>query len=155
MTLFALITLLSAWIFVDNGIVVLSPLVHIPSATSQVYPFGQQCSPSLQQTAFGRGQQPHWPEDSLQHVLPSGHSDVPPGQTTFFALTIFFKAWIFFDTSILVLSPLVHVPSATSQVYPFGQQCCPSLQQTALGKGQQPHWPEDSLQHVLPSGHSD
>ena len=152
-TLFALVILLNAWIFFDICITVLSPLEHVPSATSQVYPFGQQCTPSLQQTAFGRGQQPHWPEDNLQQVVPSGHSDRPSGQTTLFALIILFNAGIFFDIGIAVLSPFVHVPSATSQVYPFGQQCSPSLQQTAWGSGQQPHWPEDSLQHVVSPGH--
>jgi len=33
---------------------------------------GQQCSPSLQQTASGSGQQPQSPVDSLQQVVPAG-----------------------------------------------------------------------------------
>ena len=53
----------------------LPPCVQVPADTSQVYPLGQQCTPSLQQTAFGRGQQPYSPEESLQQVFPSGHSD--------------------------------------------------------------------------------
>ena len=32
---------------------------HVPADTSHVYPLGQQCLPSEQQTAFGRGQHPH------------------------------------------------------------------------------------------------
>jgi len=131
----------------------LLPLLHVPSETSQVYPFGQQCTPSLQQTAFGKGQQPHCPEESLQQVLSSGHSDWPSGQTML-TWPFLCNAGIFSNIGMSLL-PLLHVPAETSQVYPFGQQCTPSLQQTAFGKGQQPHCPEESLQHVLPSGHSD
>ena len=61
-------------IFLTIGKLLL-PCVQVPADTSQVYPLGQQCTPSLQQTAFGRGQQPYSPEESLQQVLPSGHSD--------------------------------------------------------------------------------
>ena len=50
--------------------------------SEHVYPFGQQCSLSEQQTAFGKGQQPYCPPDSSQQVLPSGHSDCPPGHVT-------------------------------------------------------------------------
>ena len=64
----------NARIFLTNGKLLL-PCVQVPADTSQVYPLGQQCIPSLQQTAFGRGQQPYSPEESLQQVLPSGHSD--------------------------------------------------------------------------------
>ena len=152
MTLFSLLSLFDAGIFCNIGISLL-PLLHVPVETSQVYPFGQQCSPSLQQTAFGSGQQPHCPEESLQQVFPSGHSDWPSGQTTLPSLTPF-DAGIFCNIGISLL-PLLQVPAETLQVYPFGQQCTPSLQQTAFGKGQQPHCPEESLQHVLPSGHSD
>ena len=40
-----------------------------------VYPLGQQCTPSEQQTAFGKGQHPYSPDESLQQVFPLGHSD--------------------------------------------------------------------------------
>ncbi|KAJ7375901.1 hypothetical protein OS493_038148 [Desmophyllum pertusum] len=38
---------------------VLNHLTHSPVWISQLYPCGQQCVPSLQQTAFGTEQQPH------------------------------------------------------------------------------------------------
>ena len=55
-------------------------LLQVP--TSHVYPCGQQWSPSLQKTASGRRQQPHCPEESLQHIHSSGHSDWSSGQRT-------------------------------------------------------------------------
>ena len=55
---------------------------HVPADSSQVYPLGQQCSPSLQQTAPGRGQHPHSRSAVLQHVSLSGHVDSPSGHTT-------------------------------------------------------------------------
>ena len=48
---------------------------HDPADTSHVYPFGQQCSPSSQQTASGSGQHPHTRSFVLQHVVLSGHDD--------------------------------------------------------------------------------
>ena len=70
-----------------------------------MYPLGQQWTPSEQQTAFGNGQQPHWPDDNLQHVFPSGHSDWPSGQTTDFNLI----AMLLVEAMITSL-PLLHVP---------------------------------------------
>jgi hypothetical protein len=36
----------------------------------------------VQQTAFGRGQQPYSPVSVIQHVFPSGHCDFPSAQVT-------------------------------------------------------------------------
>ena len=44
---------------------------NLPPA--HVYPLGQQCTPSEQQTAFGKGQHPYSPDESLQQVFPLGH----------------------------------------------------------------------------------
>ena len=55
----------------------------------------------------------------------------------------------------LTPSDWMHFPAETSQVVPWGQQCLPSEQQTALGSGQHPYPPEDILQHVWPLGHSE
>ena len=129
----------------------MSPFVQVPADRSQVYPDGQQCSPSEQQTAFGIGQHPHCPLDSLQHVFPVGHSDCPSGHVT----SPSFKAAGLFSIIAMAMSPFVQVPADRSQVYPDGQQCSPSEQQTAFGIGQHPHCPLDSLQHVFPVGHSD
>ena len=71
----------------------------------QEYPLGQQCTPSEQQTAFGKGQHPYSPDESLQQVLPLGHSDWPSGQTTFCN----FKAVVFREALITSL-PLVQLP---------------------------------------------
>ena len=38
---------------------------------------------------------PHSPEESLQHVSPSGHSDWPSGQIIFLTSPFFFDAAIF------------------------------------------------------------
>ena len=125
-------------------------LEHFPLETSHVYPLGQQWTPSEQQTALGRGQQPHCPEEISQHVFPSGHCDWPSGHSTLLAC----RAAILVTIGTWRLS-LEHSPVETSHVYPLGQQWTPSEQQTASGTGQQPHCPEESLQHVFPSGHSD
>ena len=45
---------------------------HLPPDTSQVYPLGQQWSPSVQQVAFSKGQQPT-PWAVRQHVVVPGH----------------------------------------------------------------------------------
>ena len=73
----------------------------------QVYPLGQQCSPSEQQTAFGRGQHPYCPLDSLQHVFPEGHSDWPSGHTTDTDFN-----WIddVFKKALITWSPFVQKP---------------------------------------------
>ena len=56
--------------------------LNSPFSTSHVYPPGQQCLSSLQQTACETGQQPYNPECSLQHVLPLAHSCFLSGQST-------------------------------------------------------------------------
>ena len=56
--------------------------LNSPFSTSHVYPPGQQCLSSLQQTACETGQQPYKPECSLQHVLPLAHSCFLSGQST-------------------------------------------------------------------------
>ena len=71
----------------------------------QEYPLGQQCTPSEQQTAFGKGQHPYSPDESLQQVFPLGHSDWPSGQTTLCN----FKAVVFREASMTLL-PLVQLP---------------------------------------------
>jgi hypothetical protein len=111
-----------ALVFSEAGILS-CPLVQNPPAP-QVNPFGQQCSSSLQQTAFGRGQQPYSPEPNKQQVFPSGHSDLPSGQEivcTFEMITCCTSALLFTEAFILSL-PFVQNPPAP-QVKPFGQQC--------------------------------
>ena len=78
-------------------------LIYLPPP--HVYPLGQQCTPSEQQTAFGKGQHPYSPDESLQQVLPLGHADWPSGQTTFCN----FKAVVFREALITSL-PLVQLP---------------------------------------------
>jgi len=112
-----------------NGIFFpLAELVH--ASTSQIYPLGQQWTPSLQHLAFGIGQQPYTPGTVvLQQVFPLGHSLVPSGQITFFR----------------------HVPCSLSQVFPSGQQVVWSLQHTPLGWGQHEYVPFNDRQQVSPS----
>ena len=78
----------------------------------QVYPFGQQWTPSEQQTAFGNGQQPYSPDANLQHVFPLGHSDWPSGHVTLFKeiALVFNKALI---TSLPLEQEPVNVKNAT------------------------------------------
>ena len=67
---------------VCNTAIRLVSFKQVPAEGKQKYPFGQQCTPSLQQSACGSGQQPHSPEELSQHVWVLGHSDSPSGQTT-------------------------------------------------------------------------
>ena len=129
-----------------------NPLEHSPDPAWHLYPLGQQWTWSLQQTAFGTGQHPHCPVDSLQHVFPLGHSCVE-SHLTFSTVTSLLSATSFVSQGIEVI-PFMHSPVPLSQVYPLGQQCTWSLQHSAFGTGQHPHCPEDSLQQVFPSGHS-
>lgn len=118
------------------------PIWQVLLETWQVKPLGQQCFISEQQVAFGYGQQPYAPDANLQHVVPAGHSEVPSAQTPFAAgwLTFTFLS-DFLAVNLAYIgnlkTPIWQVPAETSQVYPFGQQCCLSEQQVALGKGQQ------------------
>ena len=114
-----------------------SPLVHSPVPVWHVYPLGQQCTWSVQHSAFGTGQHPHCPVDSLQHVFPLGHSCVE-SHLTFSTTTSLLSATSFVSQGIEVI-PFMHSPVPVSQVYPLGQQWTWSLQQTALGTGQHPH----------------
>ena len=126
-----------------------SCLLHVPAATSHVYPLGQQWTPSEQHTACGIGQHPYSPVGNLQQAVPSGHVEVPPGHTT--SVTTDFAA--VFSSQGMDASCLSHVPAATSHVYPLGQQWTPSEQHTACGIGQHPYSPVGNLQQVVPSGH--
>ena len=64
---------------------------------------GQQCTPSEQHTAFGRGQQPYEPSLSLQHVLPEGHSDLRSAH-----ITLLFIAGTCFEAGIVSEPSFVH-----------------------------------------------
>jgi len=169
-----LIGFLSTWsiagCLVNNGVFSpVVPLMHV--LTSQLYPLGQQWTPSLQHTALGSGQQPYKSPDNLQQVFPSGHSLSPSGQTTIvgevslvtvrgiIGLLESVSTWsiagcLFNNGVFFPAASLVHAPSLTSQLYPLGQQWTLSLQHTALGIGQQPYKPLDNMQQVFPFGHS-
>ena len=71
----------------------------------QEYPFGQQWTPSEQQTAFGKGQHPHSLDDNLQHVFPSGHCDWPSGHSTFFNVIA-----LVFNEALITSLPLAQDP---------------------------------------------
>ena len=107
-----------AAVFLTHG-KVLSPDLQVPAATSQVVPVGQQWVWSEQQTALGSGQQPYWPEESWQQVLPDGQDEVFPGHST--VAPTWGMAAVFLAHG-KVLSPDLQVPAATSQVVPVGQQ---------------------------------
>ena len=110
-----------------------------PFSTSHVYPPGQQCLSSLQQTACETGQQPYNPECSLQHVLPLAHSCFLSGQSTAPEDSETGRAGDFTKVIIFCTSPLLlswHVPLEV-HVDPIGQQCTLSLQHTAWSKWQQ------------------
>ena len=109
----------------------------------------ENCSQIFWIPTSGIGQQPYWPDVNLQQVVPSGHSEVPPGHTT--SVTTDFAA--VFSSQGMDASCLLHVPAATSHVYPLGQQWTPSEQHTACGIGQHPYSPVGNLQQVVPSGH--
>ena len=64
----------------------------------QEYPLGQQCTPSEQQTAFGKGQHPYSPDESLQQVFPLGHSDWPSGHSTLCKLKLIISFAIIVST---------------------------------------------------------
>lgn len=81
----------------------------IPPAR-QVKPFGQQCKWSAQQTAFGAGQHPYVPLESLQQVFPSGHSLWPSGHKTVLTL----RSAGFFKSAVMISSPFVHFPKRTN-----------------------------------------
>lgn len=95
---------------------------------SQAAPWGQQCTLSSQQEAWGMGQHPQEPSSMGQHVEESGHSNSPPGHWT--------------APSKWPPGLWVHVRPSALQWKPWGQQWRPPLQATACENGQQAEVPE-------------
>lgn len=133
----------------DSHGITVDPSLH-PLAV-QVEPCAQQWRWSLQQLAFGIGQHPRFPEPNPQHVLRLGqlwlesHLTLPQGSTCVSADSL--------DCHGMLNSPLEHLDELDAHLYPDGQQCWWSLQQTAFDIGQHPHVLSEILQHVLPLGH--
>lgn len=134
--------------------------VQVEWTRSQVVPWGQQCCPSLQHTAFCRGQQPYCVGDSWQQVAPSGHAERPSGHSTWRSATGA-GGWCFQAGKAVLrgtsVSPVgdTQRPWVKSQMVAWGQQCTLSAQHEAWGMGQHPQAPLLVTQHVASSGHSD
>lgn len=97
-------------------------------ARSQEVPWGQQCTLSSQQEAWGMGQHPQEPSGIAQHVEELGHSKRLSGHRTA-------------PTALASDLRKQDRPSAL-QWKPRGQQWRPSPQDTASGNGQQLEVPE-------------
>ena len=67
--------------------------------------------------ALGNGQQPYSPDDNLQHVFPSGHSDWPSGHAT---ATFLNEIALVFNEALMTSLPLVHEPKIV-RTLPFKQ----------------------------------
>ena len=83
-------------------------------------PDGQQCCPSLQQTASLKGQQPKLPSKSWQHVWDGAHLTAGSGQILDFTPL----SWMIIGAKGVSIS-LMHLPCSTSHFKPCGQQCWP------------------------------
>ena len=78
----------------------------------------------------GTGQHPCPPWGNSQQVVLSGHDAFPSGHLTLNAL-LFREATDNFANHGIEVTPCEQVPVCVSHVYPVGQQCTWSWQQTA------------------------